>query len=159
MNFYLSVKKIKLTILAVFTLLVLFSCEALKTAPYDQYSYQKSIDIKIDSSRLMDEATTSYSSHSEEIDKLLIDMEKMVEYEKNKPNNEITYAMWKLISDENKNLLGGFFKRWEEKETLSQAFVIEAKSQVMEAMDMLIQYEGKKDKDAMSKLLQIINNQ
>jgi len=145
----------KTILLIVGTLFV--SCSALQTAAYDQYSYQKSIEIKVDASRLMDKATTAYDNHKDEIDNLHLEIEKIVAYEKDKPNNEITYAMWQLLSDDEKNLLSGFFKRWEEKETLSSVFINEAKIQIMEAMDVLIQFEGKKDKQAKARLLELIS--
>jgi len=142
-----------------FSLIVIFtSCEALKTAAYDQYSYQKSVEIKVEASNLIDKAITSYSENIDAIEDLNLEIQKIVEYEKNKPNNEITYAMWQLLNDEEKNMLSGFLKHWQEKDKLSQIFVTEAKGQIMEAMDLLIQYEGKKDKEAKTKLLDLILN-
>lgn len=151
-------KKITSIILVVVGLMLMTSCDALKTAVYDQYSYQKSIEIKVEASSLMDKAITPYADNKEEIEALNKEIQKIVEYEKNKPNNEITYAMWKILSNKEKNLLAGFFKRWEEKGQMSQFFVTEAKAQVLEAMDLLIQYEGKKDKVAKDRLLDIITS-
>lgn len=150
--------KIKLNAFYFLTSLVFIftSCEALKTAPYDQYSYQKTIEIKVDASRLMDKAVTPYETHLEDIEALFIEVEKMTEYEKNKPNNEITYAMWQILSDKEKNLLAGFFKRWKEQGSFSNTFLTESKVQVMEAMDILIQYEGRKDPESKNKLMNII---
>lgn len=65
--------------------------------------------------------------------------------------------MWTVLSDQEKNLLGGFFKRWKEKETLSPTFVTESKKQVLDALDLLIQYEIKKDKDSKDSLIDLIN--
>ncbi len=147
--------KIFFSVSAVITL-ILGSCSAIRTAPFDQYSYQKAVEIKVDASQLMDKATTPYQNHTKEIMELLVDVEKIVVYEENKPNNEITYEMWKLLSDKDKNLLAGFFKKWEEKGQFSQVFLRETKTQVIEAMDLLIQYEGKKDTEAEKGLLQMI---
>jgi len=135
---------------------LLFSCNSLKTAIFDQYSYQKAVEIKVEASNLIDKATTSYTDNIEDIERLNLEIQKIVAYEKNKPNNEISYAMWKILSDSEKNLLVGFLKRWKEKDVLSQFFVTEAKAQIMEAMDLLIQYEAKKDKESKNKLLDII---
>jgi len=148
-----TIKKI-IVILLIGT--VAMSCNSLKTAVYDQYSYQKSVEIKIEASNTIDKATTLYSDNLEAIAHLNLEIQKIVAYEKNKPNNEITYAMWQILSDKEKNLLSGFLKRWKEKGKLSQVFVTEAKGQIMEAMDLLIQYEGKKDKTSKDKLLDII---
>lgn len=145
-------------VFVVLSMLLMTSCDSLKTAVYDQYSYQKSVEIKVEASSLMDKAITPYADNLVEIETLDKEIQKIVEYEKNKPNNEITYAMWKILSNKEKNLLSGFFKRWKEKGQLSQFFVTEAKAQVLEAMDLLIQYEGKKDKESKDKLLDIITS-
>lgn len=137
--------------------ITIVSCESTRTAVFDQYSYQKTTELKVETSRLIDKATTPYSKNLVEIETLLLNIEKLSEYEKNKPNNEITFAMWTVLSDQEKNLLGGFFKRWKEKETLSPTFVTESKKQVLDALDLLIQYEIKKDKTSKDSLLELIN--
>ncbi len=153
-----ALKKQTSIVLVALVMLLTTSCDSLKTAVYDQHSYQKSVEIKVEASSLMDKATTAYSDNLVEIEALDKEIQKIVEYEKNKPNNEITYAMWKILSNKEKNLLSGFFKRWKEKGQLSQFFITEAKAQVLEAMDLLIQYEGKKDKESKDKLLDIITS-
>ena len=136
---------------------VIFSCQSVKTALYDQYSYQQTTAIKVEASHIMDKATTPYSDNKLLIEKLLLDIDKLVEYEKNKPNNEITFTMWKILTDKEKNLLAGFFKRWEEKGSFLPAFLQEAKKQVTDALDLLIQYEIKKDKQSKDNLVDLIN--
>ena len=151
-------KILKLKLLLVF-LLSLTACTSSKTALFDHYSYVKTTELKVETSNLIDKSTTSYTANKIAIDKLLIDVEKLVEYEKNKPNNEITFAMWTLLNDKEKNLLAGFFKRWQEQDKFSIPFSQEAKKQVMEAFDLLIQYEVKKDKESANVLLNLINSQ
>lgn len=136
----------------------LISCNSTKTAAFDPYSYQKTIDLKIEASKLISKATMSYTTHKEEVENLLLDIEKLAEYEKNKPNNEISFAIWKILNDEQKNLLAGFFKRWETKEVLSPAFVEESRKQILDALDLLIQYEIKKDKESKDAILDLINS-
>jgi len=151
-------KKIKNKLFALlFLSFATISCESTRTAVFDQYSYQRTTELKVETSKLMDKATTPYSKNKPEIEALLLNIEKLAEYEKNKPDNEITFAMWKVLTDEEKNLLGGFFRRWKEKETLSPAFLEEAKKQVLEAMDLLIQYEIRKDKASKESLLDLIS--
>jgi hypothetical protein len=133
------------------------SCQSTKTAIYDQYSYQQTIAIKIEASNIMDKATTSYASHQVVIEKLFLEIDQLVEYEKNKPDNEITFDMWQVLTDKEKNLLGGFFKRWKEKESLSPVFLKESKKQITDAFDLLIQYEIKKDKESKEGLLNLIS--
>lgn len=147
------------TIVALFFLVSLsVSCESTRTAIFDQYSYQKTTELKVEASKLMDKATSPYPKHQQEAEAFLLDVEKLMEYEKNKPDNEITFAMWKVLTDEEKNLLSGFFKRWKQKESLSPVFLQESKKQVLEALDLLIQYEIKKDKVSKEGLLSLINS-
>lgn len=132
------------------------SCSILKTAPYDQYSFQKTIEIKIDATQLIDKAESSYQENSKEIEQLQNEITKIVEYEKYKPNNEITYKMWLLLADQDKNLLAGFLKRWKEKDKLSPFFITEAKEQITEAFNLLLEYESKKEPATKNKLLELI---
>ena len=150
-------KSLKSIYLILISSLIIFSCQSVKTALFDQYSYQQTTAIKVEASNVMDKATTPFSNNKEAVEKLLLDVDKLVEYEKNKPNNEITFAMWKILSDKEKNLLAGFFKRWEEKGSFSPVFLQEAKKQVTDALDLLIQYEVKKDKQSKDNLVDLIN--
>ena len=146
--------------LTAFLILISFSfasCVSTKTALYDHYSYQKTTEVKVEASTLMNEATSPYLFHKKEVDALFFNIDKLVEYEKNKPNNEITFAMWKMLTDKEKNLLTAFFKRWETKEVLSPVFLEESKKQILDALDLLIQYEIKKDKESKDELLDLIN--
>lgn len=150
-------KKLKSKLIAIlFLSFATISCESTRTAVFDQYSYQRTTEIKVETSKLMDKATTPYSTNKHEVKVLLLNIEKLVEYEKNKPDNEITFTMWNVLTDEEKNLLGGFFKRWKENETLTPIFLEESKKQVLEALDLLIQYEIKKDKTSKESLLDLI---
>lgn len=149
--------KLKLVPFLIAISFAVVSCTSTRTALFDQYSYQKTTELKIETAKLMDKATTPYASNKTEAESLLLNIEKLVEYEKRKPNNEITFEMWKILTDKEKNLLSGFFKRWETKGTLSPTFVAESKKQVIDALDLLIQYESKKDKESKDALLDLIN--
>lgn len=137
---------------------VLLSCNAVKTAVYDQYSYQQTISLKVESEALIEHATDNFSNHEAEVNDLVLELKKLVEYEKNKPNNEITYAMLKLMADQDKNLLAGFLKRWENEQQLSQVFTNEAKAQIMEAFDLIIKYEANKNKENKQSILDYLGN-
>lgn len=153
----MKMKTLKKAALSCFLSFALFSCESTRTAIFDQYSYQKTTELKIEASKLMDKANAPFAVHQQEVEAFQLEIEKLIEYEKNKPDNEITFAMWKVLTDEEKNLLSGFFKRWKEKKTLSPVFLQESKNQVLEAFDLLIQYEIKKDKESKDNLLELIN--
>ncbi|WP_299103472.1 hypothetical protein [uncultured Winogradskyella sp.] len=140
-----------------FVAMVLVSCQSLKTAVFDQYSYQQAISLKVEGLNLMDEAVNDFTQHAAEVKTLRLDLQKIMEYEKNKPDNEVSCAMWKSIANEERNLLAGFLKRWKEKNQLSQVFIDEAKIQVSESIDLIIKYEGQKNKTNETKILNFLN--
>ena len=142
--------------IAILTLL-LMSCESIKTAVFDQYAYQEAISIKVESLNLMDEAVVSYSEHEDDVQTLLLDLQKILEYEKNKPNNEVSFAMWQVVTDKERNLLAGFLERWKEKNQLSKVFIGEAKGQVTEALDLIIKYEANKNKTNETNILNFLS--
>jgi len=141
-----------------FCSILITSCGSIKTAIYDQYSYQQEVSLKIETKALLNHATEDYAVYQDQITHVLLEMEKMEEYEKNKPDNAISYQMWHLMTDADKNSVAGLFKRWKEKEHLSAVFTQEASLQVMEAFDALIKYEVSKDKEKENILLEIIKN-
>ena len=150
-------KHLKYLLFLIVVSFAITSCNSTRTALFDQYSYEKTIELKVETDQLISKATTPYSDNQEEIEKLFLNLEKLVEYEKNKPNNEITFEMLKMLNDKDKNLLAGFFKHWETKGVTSKSFLEESKKQILEAFDLLIQYEIKKDKQSKEALLDLIN--
>jgi len=139
-------------------ILTFVACNSIKTAVFDQYSYQQTISIKVESLNLMNNAVEPYSNFEKEVEQLQLDLQKMVEYEKNKPDNEVTYAMWNVMTSKDKNLLAGFFTRWKDKNQLSSTFVDQAKVQIAEALDLIIKYEARKNKTNENNMLGFLSN-
>lgn len=150
-------KKQLITGILAITLLVFTACNSIKTAIYDQYSYQQEVSLKVETQNVLAHATEPYVDYKEKVEALLLEMEKMEEYEKNKPNNTLSYKMWQLMTDEDKNSVAGLFKMWKAKGQLSVAFLGEAKAQIAEAFDALIKYEVSKDRDKENLLLEFLN--
>lgn len=150
-------KHLKLIAFLITLSFITTSCDSTRTALFDSYSYQKTTEIKVEAIKIMDKAVTPYQNQKQEIEALFLEIEKLQEYEKNKPSNEITFAMWQVLNDKEKNLLAGFFKHWESKEVLSPLFIDESKKQILNAFDLLIQYEINKDKESKEQLLELIN--
>lgn len=130
-----------------FLLLVALLFTQCKTiSPFDQYAYVQGTALKVDALNIMDKATQSYASQKAGIDDVTIRIEKAYEYEKHRRSNLFTVKMWEIVKNPDRNLFGGFIKRWKEKDTLSAAFINEAKIQVGEAFDMIVELESKKIK-------------
>ena len=148
-------KKLHLFYFTIFSVFFI-SCDSIRTATFDQYSYQKATEIKVETNQLLDNAIYPYEDYEGDIKDLKSELDKIIEYEKNKPYNDISLKMWKILSDEERNLLAGFLRRWEEEEQMSRVFVDEAKSQILEAIDIIIKYESNKDQESKDDLMNLI---
>jgi hypothetical protein len=123
-------------------------------AAYDQYAYTQATSIKVDALNLMDLATEEYASHQKEVKAVQTNIQKIYEYEKNRPKNEITALMWQKMMDTSGHLFGGFINRWKNENHLNEAFIEEAKNKIIgPAFDQIAELESKKIKPS-----QISNN-
>lgn len=148
-------KKYLILLLPIFILIQFSSCKTI--ASFDQYAYVQATSIKVDALNLMDKATSAYQSNFQQITSITTNMEKAFEYEKHRPDNEITTKMWTIIINPDGNLLGGFLSRWKASDSLNQVFIQEAKIQVAEAFDMVIELESKKIKPSDERITNFLN--
>lgn len=128
----------------IFISLIFYACSYI--APYSHFAYQQATSLKVEALALMDKATEQSASHEIEIKELETKIEKAYEYAKGRPKNELSTKQWKILKDPNKNLLGGFIKRWRDKSTLSTHFIKEAKGLVADAFDTISGLESGKIK-------------
>jgi len=115
-------------------------------ARYEPISYQYAVSLKVDSLALMDKAGEMYSTHLEEANKLIINVEKAYEYASGIPKNSIIAKQWEILKDPDRNLLGGFIKLWKEKSHLRPGLIEAAKKLVSDGFDMIIGLESGKIK-------------
>lgn len=128
-------------------LIVLLSFAACATiSSFDQYAYTQTTSVKVDALNTMDLATTDFASNEKAVKELQTKLQKVYEYEKNRPKNEITLKMWNVLLDTNGHLIGGFLNRWENEKKLNPVFVREAKKIVGEAFDQIAGLESHKIK-------------
>ena len=133
--------------------LVISSCASL----YDHYTYTETIATKIQTLSVMDQSDEAYTLHESEVIALQNQLQKMLAYEEGKAKNDITVRMWRVLNNEEK-LIGSYLTLWKEKGTLNTVFINEAKPQIEEAFDILIDYEEKKDKKTEETISGFINN-
>ena len=133
-----------LFILAFFLLANLQSCGSM--ARYDPIAYTQIIDAENEALLLMNLATQDFSKHRKTVSEVQKKIHKAYLYDKNRPKNEITAAMWELMLDPKANLWGGFIEKWKKDGKLSPAFVQEAKIIVQKNFDKIAQLESKKIK-------------
>ena len=144
-----------LTAILFSTFLLFSQCRTI--SGFDQYAYTQGTALKVDAMNIMDKATKPYASQQAGIEDVTTRIEKAYEYEKHRPQNLFTVKMWEIVKNPDRNLFGGFIKRWKEKDTLSTAFINEAKIQVGEAFDMIVELESKKIKYNDSKVTSFLS--
>ena len=125
-----------------FTALLLTACSSVSV--YSPEAYKQAVDLKIESLNLMSFASMPYSDYAEDVEFLKTELNKAYEFAKGRPDNEISTNQWEILLDEERSLLGGFLKRWEEEETLSEMFVEEVQMLVSDAFDTIIGLESGK---------------
>lgn len=113
---------------------------------FDQYSYAQSTSIKVDALNIMNQATEQYDLHVADVTKVNTEIDKIFEYEKNRPKNKISDKMWGVIKDTSGHLFGGFVKRWRKEGKLDSVFIQEARTLVGESFDQIAQLESGKIK-------------
>ena len=132
--------------LAVYLLvtIVFFSCSTI--SKFDQYAYTQATSIKVDAVNVMSLATDEYSNHTEEVKKVQTQIQKIYEYEKNRPKNSITTKMWEKMLDSSGHLYGGFIQYWKKKGSLNPANIKNEKEMISNSFDQIAQLESKKIK-------------
>lgn len=113
---------------------------------FDQYAYTQTTSLKVDALSVMGRATESYPLHQTQAAGIKTSLDKMYEYEKNRPKNAITQKMWSVLTDSAGHLYGGFIKRWEKEDKLDTAFIRISKELVGQSFDQISQLESGKIK-------------
>jgi hypothetical protein len=122
--------------------LIFWSCTSISV--FSPEAYKQAVDLKVEAFNLMSDATMPYTDFAEDVLYLRTELTKAYEFAKGRPGNEISTRQWEILINPDGNLLGGFLKRWEEEETLSEMFVTEMQVLVGDAFDTIIGLESGK---------------
>lgn len=123
-------------------LIIAAGCSTIST--FDQYAYMQATSLKVDALAIMDLAVDSASHHAADIREITMEIDKAYEYEKLRPKNEISAEMWSILKSPDRNLFGGFLKRWQEKQVLKPAYIQDKKEQIVKAFDIIAELESDK---------------
>lgn len=134
------------SILVLLLLLATAGCSTI--SKFDQYAYTQATSLKVDALNVMGQATEPYQDHKADIIKVQTAVDKMFEYERNRPKNIISEKMWVVVRDSSGHLFGGFVKRWQKENKLDAAFIKEARQLVGDSFDQISQLESGKIKSA-----------
>ena len=145
----------KTTMLLTGTLLILAGCSTI--SKFDQYAYSQTTAIKVDVLNVMGMATDSFALHANAVLGVQTEIDKMYEYEKNRPKNVISEKMWTVLKDSTGHLFGGFVARWKNEGKLDDAFVKESQSLIGSSFDQISQLESGKIKPQQVTIPQVTN--
>jgi hypothetical protein len=139
-----TIKGNSISIFTVFILSSLLFASCSSISIFSPEAYKQAVDLKVESLELMSAATQPFNNYQEEVESLRLELNKAYEFAKGRLDNEISTKQWEILIDEERSLLGGFFKRWEEEESLSEMFITEAQVLVSDAFDTIIGLESGK---------------
>lgn len=111
---------------------------------YDATAYKQATDLKAEALTLVEQADGPVDEYRADVAALRLNLRKALEYERGRAENQITTRMWEILVDPDRNLLGGFLRRWEESGRLGSAFIDEAAGQIGAAFDQIIALEAEK---------------
>ncbi|MGB3947830.1 MAG: hypothetical protein WBM13_07590 [Bacteroidia bacterium] len=146
---YMIIRDFKRKIyLLISSILLICSCNLLSPgiSQFDHYSYVQTTSAKVDVLNLMNLANEDYQLHQKEINEVNTTVQKIVEYEKHRPKNDITIQQWDILTDTARNLYGGFIVKWKRENRLKEAYLTEKKKQIGAAFDQIAELESKKIK-------------
>ena len=123
-------------------------CGCSTISRFDQYAYSQATSIKVDALNLMDSATQNFEQHQQAVVTVMISINKIYEYQKNRPKSIISEKMWAMIRDTSGHLYGGFVKRWQRDGKLDAVFIQESKQLIGQSFDQISQLESGKIRPA-----------
>jgi len=144
---------------AIFPLIFCLFCScSTSIATYDQYSYSQNSSLKVEVLKLVEKSSEPYYDHQAAIEKVVTDVQKAMEYDIHKPKNAMMARMWNILwkriqSEEKKKLVRdsvkvGFFPFWRENGSTSPMFAIEARIQISEMFDTILDLEAGKIRES-----------
>ena len=111
---------------------------------FNEAAYRQAVELKVTSMNLLDKASTPYIENREEVEALKLELLIAWEYAKGRPENETSAEQWEMLIDPERNRLGNFFIRWEERERLSPALLREYRLIISDTFDTIIALESGK---------------
>ncbi len=122
----------------------------------DHYTLTETITTKVMIENLLQHATDSYTHQEPRVNQLQQQLKKMQLYENTKKKNTIMNRMWGLLNRESSSLQL-FLTTWKNQGTMSPVFIEEYRDQITPIIDLMIDYESRKEKKTESALLQLLN--
>lgn len=142
---------VKKSIILLFLVMFVFPGCAPLIGPYSPKAYENATSLKAQTLELMDKAVEPYEDHKSRVDLLFVELRKAHEYVKGVPGNSLSAEQWEILIKKDGDLLGKFFKRWQERSSLSSTYINEFKNLVSDAFDEIICLEANKKEPSQCK--------
>jgi len=138
-------KKILLSLKLILFIVTLstFSCSKFM-ATFDQAAYSQVTALKVDALALMDKSSEDYTLHITDVKAFQLELDKAIEYDKLRPNNDLTNKEWAVLIDPSQGLLGDFLAKWSKDGKLGAAYIADKKKQIGDSIDQIAGLEIKK---------------
>jgi hypothetical protein len=127
-------------------LISLFVLGCVSTPSFDQVEYDRAIILKIDALSLLGNASKNFQLYQNDVLKIQKDMQFMLEYAKNKPNNEECITLWERMIDPDGSFLGNILKEWELRGALDDTYARGLSTIISDRFDDIIELLGKRVK-------------
>ena len=158
----------KLPVVILFLVIFVSSCKPL-IATYDEYSYTQLSSVKVDVLNVIDKSTENYADHAAEVEDVLTETHKAMEYDIHKPKNEVMAKMWTVLNNlltdstalmpgDSKSHLKGILASWKREGKFSgTTFTSDVKEQIGEGFDLLLELESRKIHDNDNRIVSFIS--
>lgn len=144
--------KLKIYLFLFFAYLLFNSCAGYQ----DHYTLTETIKTKVMVQNVISKTSTPFSENVLIVNNLQQQLQKMQIYESTKTKNTLMQNMWHLLNNKQSSLQK-LLALWEQQGTMSTAFSEEYTVQINHMLDLMIDYESKKNKKTESALLQLLN--
>ncbi|RTE67532.1 hypothetical protein EH243_00875 [Amphritea opalescens] len=131
------------SVYAIFLLFMLYGCTPL-IGPHSPAAYENATALKAEVLITLSKANTPYVDNETAIDAIKLKAEMAYEFVKGVPGSQLSARQWEILKDPEGDLLGKFFKRWQERGTLSNILIQEYKALAADAFDEIICLEANK---------------
>jgi hypothetical protein len=120
----------------------LSSCQVPGAAAVDDTARQNAILLKAETVALMGLSSEPFAQHQDAVAALTGKIEAAYQLAAVRPRGELIAREWQVLKDPERDLYGGFVKRWQTSGKLSPAFRDAITGQVGQAFDMIVCLEG-----------------
>jgi hypothetical protein len=122
--------------------ILLTACQSINK--YDREAHQDAVILKIETLALMAKSGEPFAVHASEVEALNGKIDAAHEMARSTPNNDLVAREWAIMRDPDRDLYGGFVKRWQTSGKISPPFREEMVAQVSEGFDFIICLEAAK---------------